>query len=163
IRFEVPPVLRLDQPGNPVPVFLRDPLYPHVTWQVLKVHVVVRRKQFPTRHVLLRSLSARSLLLCAYNRGPHLQLDPKGKRCRAEGLCLLQQSGRLAADTPYTGYSDSLPTRTGAASDTLMTSQLNNRRSALWKASRLAGSDFPGSPDITRPITAMLRGDTSNG
>ena len=26
-----------------------------------------------------------------------------------------------------------------------------------------AASDFPGSPDITRPITAMLRGDTSNG
>src|SRR5262245_38218086 len=92
--------------------------------------------------------------------GPHLQLDPKGKRCRAEGLCLLQQSGRLATDTLI------LATLTHyrlAASDTLMTSQLNSRRSALWKASRLAASDFPGSPDITRPITAMLRGDTSNG
>src|SRR4029077_4257289 len=69
IRFEVPPVLRLDQPGNPIPVFLRDPLYPHVTWQVLKVHVVVRRKQFPTRHILLRSLSARSLLLVRTSSG----------------------------------------------------------------------------------------------
>src|SRR5215472_18293461 len=85
------------------------------------------------------------------------------ERCRAEGLCLLQQSGRLATDSLILATLTHYRLAFGAASDTLMTSQLNNRRSALWKVSRLAASDFPGSPDITRPITAMLRGDTSNG